>query len=203
MMNHARTLTGIAVLLLAACGEAPQSAAPQQAAAPAETAQAQVAAPPPVAEAAPQQREPEVTLHALMRDVIEPNARRIWRSVSYTATEGGVQETIPVNDMDWDGLRQSATTLLEAAHGLTLEGRDVGGADYETVRLNYQYTAEEITARHADNVEDWNDIAIGMGELTRQVMASIERHDILALTETGAALNQACEACHASYWIKP
>jgi hypothetical protein len=114
-----------------------------------------------------------------------------------------VEEIIPVNDMDWDGLRHSAATLLEVAHGLTLEGREVGGADYESVRQPFQYTAEEIAARRAADIEDWNAIAVGMGDLTRDVMATIERRDILALTETGAALNQACEACHATYWYRP
>jgi hypothetical protein len=208
MMNQVRTLTCIAALLLAACGEAPESPAPApEPAADEPVAQSLQTDPAPTNATAPQPQSapsvPAVTLHELMRDVIEPNAQRIWRAVSYTATAGGVEETMPVNDMDWDGLRHSATTLIEAAHGLTLEGRDVGGAAYDAVRLNYQYTAEEIAARQAGNPEDWNAIAIGMSDLTREIMATIERRDILALTETGAALNQACEACHASYWIKP
>jgi hypothetical protein len=202
MTHPIRTLTCIAALLLVACGEAPQPVE-----LPEEPAVNDAAAQPPAAAAqqapAAQPSTPAVSLHELMRDVIDPNAQRIWRAVSYTATEGGVEETIPVNDMDWDGLRHSAATLLEAAHGLTLDDRDVGGADYESVRQPFQYTAEEIVARRAANIEDWNAIAVGMGDLTREIMATIERRDILALTETGAALNQACEACHASYWYKP
>ncbi|MDR0780506.1 MAG: hypothetical protein LBF16_07400 [Pseudomonadales bacterium] len=211
MMNRAPALlTAIAVLLLSACGEAPPPAALPEALAANESnaaAQTQEVPSPPadlaLSAAASQPAAPSVSLHELMRDVIGPNAQRVWRSVSYIATESGVQETMPVNDMDWDGLHQSVTILLEASHGLTLEGRDIGGAAYEAVRQNYQYTAAEIAERRARNLDDWNAIAVGMGDLARQIIAPIERRNILALTETGAALNQACETCHASYWLRP
>jgi len=146
---------------------------------------------------------PSVTVHELMRDVIEPNAQRIWRAVSYTATAGGVEETMPINDMDWDGLHQSAIVLVEAGHGLTVENRDIGSAAYELVRQDFQYTGDEIAALRIQNSDDWNAIAVEMGVLAREVLDTIDRRDIFALTETGAELNQACEACHAAYWYRP
>ncbi|MDR2213795.1 MAG: hypothetical protein LBE21_09260 [Pseudomonadales bacterium] len=196
----------IAALFLSGCGaETPPNAEPQanaadQAQAAPETVIAVEVEPPPLA--APR-GGPSVTLQELMSDIIEPNAQRVWRAVSYTATENGIEETMPVHDMDWEGLHQSAITLIEAAHGLTLEGREVGGDAYEAIREDFQYTAEEITALRARNLDDWNEIAAGMEELTRETLAAIERRDILGLTETSAAINQACEICHAEYWYRP
>lgn len=200
-----------AILLLGACGEPatddPSVAEPTNQASTADTSQVaspQPAAPTNVAAASTTSLSPPaVTLHELMRDVIEPNAQRIWRAVSYTATAGGVEETMPVNDMDWDGLHQSGIILLEASHGLTIPGREVGGAAYESVRQNFQYSADEIAERRIQSAEDWNAIALGMGDLVREVLSAIDRRDLFALTETGAELNQACEACHAAFWYRP
>jgi len=199
--QNAYILASLFSLLLVACGE-PQVAepAPQE---PVETpAAAPVETPAPATSAAAAANPPPVSLHELMRDVIEPNAQRVWRSVSYIATPGGVEETMPVNDMDWEGLHQSAIILLESAHGLTLEGREIG-ADYDLVRQEFQYSAAEITELRTQNRDDWNAIAEGMLNMTREVLDAIDRRDIFALTETGANLNQACEACHAAYWYRP
>lgn len=197
--QNAYILASLFSLLLVACGE-PQVAEPEE---PVETPPAtSVGTPAPATSAATAANPPPVSLHELMRDVIEPNAQRVWRSVSYIATPGGVEETMPVNDMDWEGLHQSAIILLESAHGLTLEGREIG-ADYDLVRQDFQYSAAEITELRTQNRDDWNAIAEGMLNMTREVLDAIDRRDIFALTETGADLNRACEACHAAYWYRP
>lgn len=191
-----------AALMLGACSEPAEPPTPPAAAPPA-SAQAPTPAPDAVVLPAPAAPVLEVTLQQLMRDVIDPNVQRLWRAVSYTVTPDGVNETMPVSEMDWDGLRHSAVTLLEASYGLTLLDRPVADAGYEDTRQDFQYTAAEIAQRRAGNSADWLAISIGMGDLVRDTLDAVERRDILALTESGAAINQACEACHASYWYHP
>ncbi|HWK54945.1 MAG TPA: hypothetical protein VNR18_11280 [Hyphomicrobiales bacterium] len=189
-----------AILSLGACSEPAEPPSPSAAATPESVPIPAV--PPPPAATTPESA-PDVTVQQLMRDVIEPNVQRLWRAVSYTVTQEGVNETMPISEMDWDGLRHSAVTLLEASHGLTLLERPVADAGYDDTRQAFQYTAAEIAQRRASNSADWLAISLGMRDLVRDTLEAVERHDIFALTESGAAINQACEACHASYWYHP
>jgi len=144
-----------------------------------------------------------ITLRQLMQSVIDPNAQALWTAVSYVATESGVKETMPVTDADWDALLQSAITLAESGNALLVADRPVADASYETERRAFQFSAAEIAERRVKGAENWDVIARGMQDLVLETLDAVQRRDIFALTEKGAVINEACEACHASFWYRP
>jgi len=38
---------------------------------------------------------------------------------------------------------------------------------------------------------------------TRTTLETIEEKDLLGLMETSAAINNACQGCHAEFWYRP
>jgi len=199
----------VPAICLVACSEPPANpptGTVEQSPAPAVIAASQPGGPPPTAE----QAEPEIagfnttiTMQQLMRSVIDPNAQNLWKAVSYVATLDGVEETMPVTDADWDALLQSAITLAESGNALLIQERPIAGADYDANRPAFQFSAAEIQARRSNGADNWNVIALGMQDLVLETLEAVQRRDIFALTDKGAAINEACEACHANFWYRP
>ena len=49
----------------------------------------------------------------IMETMVDPSANFIWKSVSSIVTAGGVKETFPRTDKEWDDVRRAASRLAE------------------------------------------------------------------------------------------
>lgn len=145
---------------------------------------------------------PDVTVNALMKDSIEPAARKLWNAVSYVVSETGTQETSPQSNADWNALRDSADVLMKTALTLQLPGLRIH-ADPDAERPDFQFSPEEIEARLSANPAPWRSYAQHMQTTTLQILGAIERRDLIEYTTMGVTLNEACEGCHAEYWYRP
>ncbi|MEY4640807.1 MAG: hypothetical protein RLZZ227_801 [Pseudomonadota bacterium] len=179
--------------LLAACSPAPQEAA---------TVVAEQSVPP-ASDTQPAPYDTGTTIQTLMNAVIMPNVETLWTAVSYVATEDGVTETLPDSDADWQHLRTSALTLIEAGNMLMIPGREVMNPAASIDSSGFQRSGEEIAQLRTEDPETWLFYAQQLQETTRRTLQAIELRDVMGLTEWGAEINQACEGCHADYWYRP
>lgn len=193
-VRHAQLLA--CSLLLTACTPAPQEP-PAAVEAPAPT----VAPVPLVAEASP--FDTGSSIEDLMTALVAPNAEALWNAVSYVVTAEGATETLPQTDADWEKLRASAIALIEAGNMLMVPGRAILSGKESAESAGFQLSADEIAQLIAEDAQTWDAYAQRMQESTRLTLQAIELRDLMGLTEWGATINEACEACHAQYWYRP
>lgn len=205
--------------LLAACSGDPDTAAVAPAAteaplpAPAATAidqaPAEAAPPDPMTASGGNAVRPQIfdtsqSIRTLMNFDIQANADVLWRAVRYVVTADGVTEdTSPRTDADWLRLRDSALALVAAGNALLLTDRVVDAAYPRDDYPDYTYTPPEIRALIDANTDTWRYYIQQMQATTNATLEAINTRDLLGLLETGAAINNACNGCHAEFWYRP
>src|SRR5687768_7771206 len=78
-------------------------------------------------EPAPAPVQPPFTTTATVKDimlhVVDPAGDMVWDSVSTIIDKGGIQETVPKTDEDWNKVRNGVIMLIEASNLLMIPGR--------------------------------------------------------------------------------
>jgi hypothetical protein len=167
-------------------------------------------APPSPAQTA-QQRQPSpeyrltATIQDLMDGIIDPSADVLWDSVAYIATTKGVEDRQPRTDEEWKAVRNSAVTLIEAANLLSMPGRQVlGGTERAngpaTATGSGELTHAEIQQRINSTHEAFVQFARNLRDTGLKALAAIDRKDAQGLMDAGGLIDEACEACHVTYW---
>ena len=191
-----------ALALLSACSaEQPPSEPPLAAASDISEALEQAA----VANSNPDEYfDTDTSVLTLMNAIIQPSALELWQAVRYVVTAEGVEEDIhPQTDEDWFRLQASAISLIEAGNALLIPGREMDNAPLDPDYPDYQYQPEEIQALVESDAENWRAYIKQMQFFTRTTLETIEEKDLLGLMETSAAINNACQGCHAEFWYRP
>jgi hypothetical protein len=122
----------------------------------------------------PNSNTTSLNLKQLMEWVIDSNADVIWDSVKFITTHDGTKEIYPQTDQEWEAIRNSAATLIEAGNLLMLEGR-------------------------AKDKKDWISSAQRLSMSAEVVLKSAQDKNKEALFDAGGNLYNACKACHDKY----
>jgi hypothetical protein len=109
-----------------------------------------------------------------MEWVIDPNADVIWDSVKSISNARGTAEIYPRTDAQWEAVRNSAATLVEAGNLLMIEGR-------------------------AKDNKQWMDFANQLSKASELVLKATQDKDKDALFDAGGNIYNACKACHDRY----
>jgi hypothetical protein len=186
-------VAGGALIVAAACSagkvEAPADAAATTAAKPAPTSGADF--------------RTTATIKDIMDSVVDPSADYIWDSVSTIVTRKGIDERRPRTDMEWKEVRRRAIALVEATNLLIMDGRKVAKpgekSENPEVELGPDDIQSLIDADHASLVK----FAHGLHDAGMKALAAIDKKDADALSDSGEAIDEACEQCHLKYWYPP
>jgi Zn-dependent protease with chaperone function len=108
---------------------------------------------------------------------------------------------MPETEEDWNALRARADELIKAGALLMLPGLKVN--DLSVVPPDFQYSPAEIEQLVQQDPGLWRNYAERMQTTVLQLMEAIDRRDLVAYTELGPPINQACEGCHGQYWYRP
>jgi len=146
----------------------------------------------------------DTSVLTLMNAIIQPSALELWQAVRYVVTADGVEEDIrPQTDEDWFRLQASAISLIEVGNSLLIPGRVMDNESIDPDYPDYQYRPEEIQALVESDAENWRAYIKEMQFFTKNTLEAIEEKDLIGLMETGAAINNACQGCHAEFWYRP
>ena len=138
------------------------------------------------------------TIKELMDSTIDPSADVLWESVAIKSTKEGVQDLRPRTDEEWKELRRHAITLLEATNLLVIDGRRA--APPGTQAGLGELTPEQIDLRIAASRPAFVQFVRALRGTTQQALDAIDRKDADALLMIGGDIDEACEACHVTYW---
>ncbi|GAC1452453.1 MAG: hypothetical protein PVS2B3_05920 [Steroidobacteraceae bacterium] len=136
-----------------------------------------------------------------MEGFIDPSADALWDSVAFIATPSGTEDRRPRTDAEWQAVRTSAIRLIEAANLLGMPGRRVAvdspaGAPPAPGELSHDEIQQRIGATHEGFVQ----FARHLQDAGLKALAAIDARNPQGLLEAGGAIDEACEACHITYW---
>jgi len=134
-----------------------------------------------------------------MRDEVDSSADAIWDAVGTTITRDGIVEKQPRSDEDWQALHRHAVVLLEATNLLVIPGRRVAVKEFPSDGPGV-FSSEEIQTELVRRQPEFDGFAQGLRATGRRVLAAIDSRDVDALLKEGAVMDNACEACHRSFW---
>ena len=146
--------------------------------------------------------KPVVSVRELMKYMIDPLADNIFNAVSSTVTERGTVDVEPRTEEDWNKIRIGAISLAEGADLLKIRrpfaapGDESHGAGPDAVELSPAEIARKV---ERDPVE-WNARIEALRNVALEALDVVKRKDVKELWDVGENLDNACEACHRSYW---
>lgn len=143
--------------------------------------------------------EVTASLQELMRDEVDSSADAIWDAVGTTTTRDGIVEKQPRSDEDWQALHRHAVILLEATNLLVIPGRRVAAKEFPSDGPGV-FSSQQIQTELGRRQQEFDGFAQGLRATGRRVLAAIDSRDVDALLKEGAVMDNACEACHRSFW---
>jgi len=129
--------------------------------------------------------KPVADIHALMENIVYPNADKFWKSVGTIITEEGTQEIRPETDEDWEAIMGNAYTLTEVGNLLLIKDR----------------AREEHVWPSGD--EEWTGYAYELISAGEAAIKAVEAKDPDAVFDAGGTLYVACRNCHGKYLHEP
>ncbi len=129
--------------------------------------------------------KPVADIHALMENVVYPNADKFWKSVGTIITEEGTEEIRPETDEEWEAILGNAYTLTEVGNLLLIKER----------------TREEHVWASGD--EDWTRYVHDLISAGETAIKAVESKDPDAVFDAGGVLYVACRNCHGKYLHEP
>lgn len=146
--------------------------------------------------------KPVVSVRELMKYSIDPIADNIFDAVGSSVTKAGTIDHEPKTDADWEKIQVGAVSLAEAIYllkvprALTPPGDRNNSDGPDAVELS----PEAIKAKIEGDPVEWNARIEAMRNAALAVMEIVKKRDTQAMWDAGEFVDQACEACHRSYW---
>jgi hypothetical protein len=119
-------------------------------------------------------QSPSLTLNQFMEWIVDPNADVIWDSVKSITDINGTKEIFPKTDAEWETIRNSAATLVEAGNLLIAKGKSKDDKQWAEYSVKLSQTASVVLKATQDKNKD-------------------------ALFDAGGELYNACRSCHDKY----
>jgi len=146
--------------------------------------------------------KPVVSVKELMKYMIDPAADNIFNAVGSTVTKQGTVDVEPKTEEDWDKIRIGAVSIAEGAHLLKIRRpfTPPGDENNSTGPDAVELSPAQITAKVDRDPVEWNARIEALRNVALEALDVAKRKDVAELWDVGENLDQACEACHRSYW---
>ena len=143
---------------------------------------------------------PGATVAEIMEDTVMPAAEVLWDATAVWITREGEVDHTPQNDEEWQKVDRSRIAMEAAVAALLVPGRRVEEPGAAVEYPEEELTPEEIEAGIGREPAVWVAMVHALEATIKQAGQAIADQDVDALTEIGAAIDQACEACHRHFW---
>jgi hypothetical protein len=107
---------------------------------------------------------------------------------------------MPRTDEDWQTVRRSAVTLVEATNLLLIHPRRVAPSGQKSEYPGIELEPEQIQATVDGDRAAWVRYAHGLHDAAMVALKAIDSKNVQGLMDAGENIDQACENCHKHYW---
>jgi hypothetical protein len=139
------------------------------------------------------------SIRELMDSEVDPAADFLWASVASISTRAGLEERQPRTDEEWLEVRRHAVTLSEAPNLLIMKGRRVS-ATYVPSAGAGELDSNDVQKKIDENPQAFVALAQNLQDAAVKTLAAVDAKDPVALFELGGTIDEACEACHVTFW---
>ena len=143
--------------------------------------------------------EPVASVQELMDSEVDPSADAVWDSVVTTVTLKGEEDKRPRTAEDWKAVRLHALVLVEATNLLAITGRRAAPVNAPPPAAG-ELPASRIQQLIDANPEGFVQFARVLRAAALQALQAIDAKDADKLMDAGGTIDQACEACHVTFW---
>jgi hypothetical protein len=140
------------------------------------------------------------SIREIMGSMVMPGADDLWNAVSSSVTAKGVEEKAPKTEQEWNDVRGKAITLMEASNLILIPGRHVAPPGAVNKEPSVNLAPDVIEKMIAEEPAAWTMFAHAMHDSVIPALKAIDAKDPMALSDAGAAIDQACETCHLKFW---
>jgi hypothetical protein len=147
--------------------------------------------------------KPSVSVKELMEYMIDPASDFVFDSVkTIVQPNGKVVEIVPKTDDDWKKLQVGAVTMLEGIYLLKVQRpfAPAGDVNNSVGDDANELSPTEIAAKVQKDPVEWNARIEALRNVGLQVLDIVKRKNTQELWDASENLDEACEACHKSYW---
>jgi len=147
--------------------------------------------------------KPVVSVKELMEYMIDPAGDYIFDSVkTFVQPDGKIVEVEPKTDEDWAKLKIGAVTLAEGVYLLKVERpfAPPGDQNNSVGPDATELSPEQIAAKVNKDPIEWNARIEALRNVGLEVLDIVKRKNTKELWDASENLDEACEACHKSYW---
>jgi len=147
--------------------------------------------------------KPVVSVKELMQYLIDPAGDYVFDSVkTFVQPDGKVVEVEPKTDEDWEKLKVGAVTLAEGVYLLKIERpfTPAGDRNNSVGEGATELSPEQIVAKVNKDPVEWNARIEALRNVGLQVLDIVKKRNTKELWDASENLDEACEACHRSYW---
>jgi len=145
---------------------------------------------------------PVLSVRELMDALIDPVADWVFDAAVVDVGAGGISETMPQTDEDWQRVEHGLLILAESSNLLEMPRPMVPAGDdsLDTAPGGPELTPAEIEARITADRDLWNRHAEELREAALASLGPVRAHDSSALFDVGDRIDRACESCHLEFW---
>jgi hypothetical protein len=147
--------------------------------------------------------KPVVSVKELMEYMIDPASDYVFDSVkTIVQPNGKVVEIVPKTDDDWKKLQVGAVTMLEGIYLLKVQRpfTPAGDVNNSVGPDANELSPTEIAAKVQKDPVEWNARIEALRNVGLQVLEIVKKKNTQELWDASENLDEACEACHRSYW---
>jgi len=134
----------------------------------------------------------------LMDAMVDPAADGIWGSVAVISDKTGLEKREPRTPEEWHAVRQHVIRLIESMNLVTMPGRHA--APEGAKRGAGELSSQEIDALLASERETFVAFGKELQAVTAKALDAVGARDPSALFKVGSEIDEACEACHQTFW---
>jgi len=143
----------------------------------------------------------KASIKELMDAQVDPSADVIWESVYTRIVAAGREDHQPRTPEEWQAVRRSALTLIEATNLLVMDGRRIAPAD--APREPGEPSTEVLQQRFDKNHAAFVGFAQALRAVALKTLDAVDAKDPQRVFDVGGEIDEACEACHVVFWYPP
>jgi hypothetical protein len=143
---------------------------------------------------------PDATIQDIMKNVIDPSAEHMWKSVGVEISAKGSIEKQPRTEEEWTEERRHAKTLVDAGDLLLVPGRKAAAPGVKSEFPGIELEPVEIDALLQKEWPQFERLAKDFQKASAEQLKAVEARDIEGIYKTGGDLDTTCENCHKVFY---